>query len=254
MKGKILGTALAAILSGYQSGQCQQEDKATRDNAKISGYSKPADEDDDNIYGSVTRDSLEERLRSAREILTDSRDEFEDYVVAAEYINANGDLVEGSRNPNIEIPVCSGLDIIGRDMGGSLAHFHYALRTRDGEYVVRLGSALYFANKDGKLLTEGGHFIWRKGDQLFTGYGAQVHRSTGIDMRRFNSAFMAVERILGGREELASIDERMLRELKQRFEERYPENHNYVRLAELTHRGFFERREDGLYLRRRDQK
>ncbi len=73
-------------------------------------------------------------------------------------------------------------EIIGFDItGGSkdLRGFHTVLKTREDQYIARLGVSYFLIDSDGRLLSEGGHKLIRQGERIFTGYGADLHENSG---------------------------------------------------------------------------
>jgi len=140
-------------------------------------------------------------------------------------------------------------------------YFHEVFETSDNQYIVRIGGTTWLVGEDGKVLTEGGHYIQKRPEGIFTGYGSDIHPSTGVNIALYDSLLTGHSNILNSllRNPELTLEENLRREDNARNElyqlidsadnMGLKEERQTLRLIQFTLDGFFERRDDGLYVR-----
>lgn len=135
-------------------------------------------------------DKLNERLKSARFIIYDGYKRLEsgeplipdDWAYKfVKYVNSDGDLVFAQKDDNTEYFMTKGFDIIKKL--DEVGDFHELYETREGQVIVVGGGiSVYRIDKDGKLITEGGHQILKLDNLIYTGYCGELCESKGVDV------------------------------------------------------------------------
>ncbi len=98
-------------------------------------------------------------------------------------IDQSGDLLyvchkeDAALKKEIVTPEVVGFDIVGER--NDLIGFDRVFITRARQYIARLGASYFLIDTDGRLLSEGGHTIVKRGDWITTGYGADMHTNSG---------------------------------------------------------------------------